>query len=243
MGADFCRTTHDYEDICNNKPKNKRKVRIYTDGCWDVMHSGHYNAIRQAKALGDILVVGIHSDKEIERNKRKPVMNNEQRIAAVQACKWADEIVFDVPYTLTNKLLNQLNCDYVAHGDDMPVDANGNGSFDEVLHKLKIFPRAHGISTTQIIQKLLCTCTNTVNTPNNKNIWQTFSTPASRISAFSNNKTPTKNDTVIYIDGIFDLFHIGHIAAVKKAKQLGTFLYVGSYNDEIIRSRKGQYYP
>jgi len=38
----------------DNKP-----VRIYIDGCWDIMHSGHYNAIRQAKALGDTLIVGV----------------------------------------------------------------------------------------------------------------------------------------------------------------------------------------
>ena len=69
------------------------------------MHSGHYNAIRQAKALGDILVVGVHSDAEIARNKREPVMKNDQRMAAVQACKWADEVVFDVPYAPSRELL------------------------------------------------------------------------------------------------------------------------------------------
>ena len=69
------------------------------------MHSGHYNAIRQAKALGDILVVGVHSDAEIARNKREPVMKNEQRMAAVKACKWADEVVFDVPYAPSIQLL------------------------------------------------------------------------------------------------------------------------------------------
>jgi ethanolamine-phosphate cytidylyltransferase len=46
-----------------------KPVRIYMDGCFDIMHSGHYNALRQAKQLGDILVVGIHSDEEILRNK------------------------------------------------------------------------------------------------------------------------------------------------------------------------------
>ncbi len=46
-----------------------------------------------------------------------------------------------------------------------------------------------------------------------------------------------------YIDGIFDLFHIGHIEALKKAKELGTFLYVGLYDDETVRKRKGKYFP
>eukprot|EP01084_Bolivina_argentea_P270235 459458_1 len=87
-------------------------------------------------------------------------MNNEQRIAAVQACKWVDEVIFDVPYSPTQKILNELNCDYVTHGDDMPIDADGNYAYSQVLNKLKIFRRTHGVSTTQIIQKLLYACTN-----------------------------------------------------------------------------------
>jgi ethanolamine-phosphate cytidylyltransferase len=47
------------------------------------MHSGHYNAIRQAKMLGQTLVVGIHSDEEISLNKGMPVMNLQERIALV----------------------------------------------------------------------------------------------------------------------------------------------------------------
>ena len=61
------------------------------DGCFDIMHSGHYNAIRQAKALTDILVVGVHSDEEIRKHKGPPVMNDEERLATVRACKWVDE--------------------------------------------------------------------------------------------------------------------------------------------------------
>ena len=81
----------------NDKKDENKAVRIYIDGCWDVCHSGHYNAIRQARALGGKnvkLILGIHSDKEIETHKRKPVMNNEERLAVVRACKWVDEVVF-----------------------------------------------------------------------------------------------------------------------------------------------------
>ena len=93
-------------NFCNKKkiiPENK-PMRIYIDGCWDVCHSGHYNAIRQARNLGGknvILIAGIHSDKEIEINKRKPVMNNQERTAIIKGCKWVDEIAFGLVCCLT----------------------------------------------------------------------------------------------------------------------------------------------
>lgn len=49
------------------------------DGCFDLMHYGHANALRQAKALGDELVVGVVSDEQIVANKGPPVLSMEER--------------------------------------------------------------------------------------------------------------------------------------------------------------------
>lgn len=57
----------------------KKRIRVYMDGCFDLMHYGHANALRQAKALGDELVVGIVSDEEIIKNKGPPVLSMEER--------------------------------------------------------------------------------------------------------------------------------------------------------------------
>lgn len=53
--------------------KKRRPIRVYMDGCFDMMHYGHCNALRQARALGDQLVVGVVSDAEITANKGPPV--------------------------------------------------------------------------------------------------------------------------------------------------------------------------
>lgn len=53
--------------------RKKKPVRVYMDGCFDMMHYGHCNALRQARALGDQLVVGVVSDAEIIANKGPPV--------------------------------------------------------------------------------------------------------------------------------------------------------------------------
>ena len=46
---------------------DKNKTRVWIDGCYDMVHFGHANALRQAKAMGDHLIVGVHTDKEIEK--------------------------------------------------------------------------------------------------------------------------------------------------------------------------------
>jgi ethanolamine-phosphate cytidylyltransferase len=121
------------------------------------MHSGHYNAIRQAKQLGGILVVGVHSDAEIARNKGPPVMTEAERYAMVRACKWVDEVVEDAPYSPTVELLDRVNCMYAAHGDDCSINSEGEDAFGQLkqIGRCKIFKRTEGVSTTNIVGKLL----------------------------------------------------------------------------------------
>ncbi|OAY69478.1 Ethanolamine-phosphate cytidylyltransferase [Ananas comosus] len=66
--------------ILHKKKRGKRPVRVYMDGCFDLMHYGHANALRQAKSLGDVLVVGVVSDEEIVANKGPPVLSMEERV-------------------------------------------------------------------------------------------------------------------------------------------------------------------
>lgn len=70
--------------ILHNKKHGKRPVRVYMDGCFDLMHYGHANALRQAKSLGDVLVVGVVSDEEIIANKGPPVLSMEERYFQVK---------------------------------------------------------------------------------------------------------------------------------------------------------------
>ena len=60
-------------------PTGEKKVRVWADGCFDMVHFGHANAMRQAKLMGDQLVVGVHSDEEIVKNKGPPVFTEQER--------------------------------------------------------------------------------------------------------------------------------------------------------------------
>jgi cytidyltransferase-like protein len=132
-------------------------VRGYIDGCFDIMHSGHYNAIRQAKALCDVLIVGVHSDDEIAENKAMPVMNQKERYALLEHIKWIDEIIYDVPYSPQIATLDRARANFCIHGDDMPVNAQGYCAYDHMRDagRLRIVRRTEGVSTTDIIGRLL----------------------------------------------------------------------------------------
>lgn len=65
------------------RKKKRRPIRVYMDGCFDMMHYGHCNALRQARALGDQLVVGVVSDAEITANKGPPVTPLNERFSVL----------------------------------------------------------------------------------------------------------------------------------------------------------------
>lgn len=65
-------------------------VRVWCDGCYDMVHFGHANSLRQAKAMGDYLMVGVHTDEEITMHKGPPVFNQVKYI-----CGFIDDLHFD----------------------------------------------------------------------------------------------------------------------------------------------------
>lgn len=94
-----------------------------------MVHFGHANSLRQAKALGDYLIVGVHNDEEIIKHKGPPVFTEKERYKMVRAIKWADEVVEGVPYVTTLETLDKYNCDFCVHGDDITTTADGVDSY------------------------------------------------------------------------------------------------------------------
>lgn len=144
--------------------RSRRPIRVYMDGCFDLMHYGHANALRQAKALGDELVVGLVPDSEIRRCKGPPLLNESERLKLVQSVKWVDEVITGVPYDLTPEFLDILfhrhKIDYVIHGDDPCLLPDGTDAyaFAKQMGRFRMIKRTEGVSTTDIVGRmLLCT--------------------------------------------------------------------------------------
>ena len=100
----------------------EKEIRIFMEGAFDLMHFGHMNAFRLGRSLGTYLVVGINSDESITECKAPPLMNNDERRAMVQSCKFVDEVVENIPYIMNKEYIDWIfktyNVDFIIHGDD-----------------------------------------------------------------------------------------------------------------------------
>ena len=194
-------------------------------------------------------------------------MDIKERSSLAGSSKWIEEVALDTPYTPTIETLDTYKCDYLAHGDDIPTNEHGQTIYDDFIAKkrLRVFRRTEGISTTVIIGRLLLGMKDKfdaldekdpknvelkksyVELENTSNLqfgtMTTLLTTSYRISDFSNKKMPKKNDKVVYICGEFDVLHQIHVEALKKAKEMGDFVYVGVYDDLTVNKRKGKYHP
>lgn len=186
-----------------------KKTRIYVDGCFDLVHFGHANVLRQASRLGNELIVGVCSDKDIEKHKGvAPVLQDDERIKVIESMKWVTSIIKGAPYMLNEEFIKELmhdhDIDYIVHGDDPCLDVNRKNAYEGVkrMGKFKIIKRTEGISSTNIIDRILqkqnCQLQNS-----------SFLLISKRVSQFSNSETGEKDyDKVVYVPGNFDLFHI-----------------------------------
>ncbi|KAK9920161.1 hypothetical protein M0R45_028720 [Rubus argutus] len=253
--------------------KKNRPIRVYMDGCFDMMHYGHCNALRQARALGDQLVVGVVSDAEIIVNKGPPVTPLNERMIMVNAVKWVDEVIPDAPYAITEefmkKLFDEYNIDYIIHGDDPCVLPDGTDAYAlaKKAGRYKQIKRTEGVSSTDIVGRmLLCVRERSVSENRNHSSLQRqfshghgqkledggsgsgtrvshFLPTSRRIVQFSNGKGPQSDARIIYIDGAFDLFHAGHVEILRVARELGDFLLVGIHTDQTVSANRGAHRP
>ena len=109
-----------------------KPVRVWSDGCFDMVHYGHANQLRQAKLMGDVLVVGIHADEEITKHKGPPVFTEHERVTLVKGIRWVDEVVPGAPYTTSVATLDKYNIDFCVHGNDITLTADGQDTYAEV---------------------------------------------------------------------------------------------------------------
>lgn len=116
------RTIDDLKILLSNQQTKGRKV-VFTNGCFDLLHPGHIHFLHAARRLGDILVVGMNTDRSVRAIKglRRPILAQDERAAILSALEVVDYIVFFNDLT-PEPLLEALRPDVLVKGANTPED-------------------------------------------------------------------------------------------------------------------------
>jgi glycerol-3-phosphate cytidylyltransferase len=138
-----------------------RKKIVYTGGTFDLFHRGHVNFLRQAKKLGDFLVVSLNTDEFCEEYKRKPVMTYEERRDALKSCRYVDAVIKNTGGKDSKPPILEVGPDIIVHGDDWKYESYmrqlgiDKTFLKENKIKLAYIPYTKNISTSEIIKRIL----------------------------------------------------------------------------------------
>lgn len=125
--------------------------KIFTNGCFDILHVGHVELLEYAKSLGEYLIVGINSDESVKKLKGdfRPINKQEDRKKILQSLKSVDEVIIfneETPLSLIKSIKPDI---IVKGGDYKKEDVVGNE-----LAEVVIFNFMNGYSTTKIIERI-----------------------------------------------------------------------------------------
>ncbi len=127
------------------------KKVVFTNGCFDIIHVGHIRYLKEAKSLGDVLIVGLNSDRSVSIIKPdRPINPQEQRAEVLASLEMVDYVtLFDeeTPYDLIDLLKPDV---LVKGGDWKKEDIVGSDVAGETFS----LPYIQGVSTSGIIEKI-----------------------------------------------------------------------------------------
>lgn len=149
-------TTAQLIPLLDQARRDKKRI-VFTNGCFDLMHIGHTRYLQAAKALGDVLVVGVNSDASVESLKKapdRPIVGEGQRAEVVAALASVDYVVvFAEPDPLN--LITAVQPDVLVKGGDWAIDRIiGREVVERRGGTVKTIPLVPGMSTTALIQRI-----------------------------------------------------------------------------------------
>lgn len=138
------------------RAKTQGKKIVFTNGCFDLLHVGHLRVLREAKKLGDILIVGLNSDRSVGEMKGagRPIVSEAERAELIGALEMVDYVtLFDEPDPIP--LLREIKPDVLVKGGDWGESGVvGRELVEGWGGKVAVVPFLDGHSTTNIIEKI-----------------------------------------------------------------------------------------
>ena len=139
------------------------KTVVFTNGAFDLLHVGHVRYLQAARALGDLLIVGLNNDASVRGNKgpQRPLVAEDERAELLAALVCVDYVVLFGEPTADN-LLRALEPDIYVKGGDYVVGAGASGqkqlpeapTVQAYGGKIEFIPFVPGRSTTNLIEKI-----------------------------------------------------------------------------------------
>jgi D-beta-D-heptose 7-phosphate kinase/D-beta-D-heptose 1-phosphate adenosyltransferase len=143
--------------LIRNQLRRDGKKLVFTNGCFDLLHAGHVRYLNQARALGDVLVVGLNSDRSVReiKGEGRPIMPEGERAEVLAALACVDYIfLFD---DLTpQRVIDAIVPDILAKGADWETsEIVGRKTVERAGGAVRRIPLVEGASTSAIIKKVL----------------------------------------------------------------------------------------
>ena len=138
------------------KARADGKVVVFTNGCFDLIHRGHVHVLREAKAAGDLLIVGINTDRSVKsiKGKSRPIVSEIDRVELIAAMEMVNYVVlFDEPDP--TRLIAAIKPNVLAKGGDYNSDqVVGRELVERAGGRIAVIPYLQGFSTTEIIERI-----------------------------------------------------------------------------------------
>ena len=135
--------------------KTNNKI-VFTNGCFDLLHKGHRDLIKQSFSFGDILIVGLNSDESVKRlkGKNRPIQSEVHRKNALLDTGYINQVyIFDNDTPL--ELINLIKPDILVKGGDYtPNEIVGYEEVTSSGGEIRIVPLTPGFSTTSTIENM-----------------------------------------------------------------------------------------
>jgi D-beta-D-heptose 7-phosphate kinase/D-beta-D-heptose 1-phosphate adenosyltransferase len=137
--------------------KNEGKTIVFTNGCFDLLHSGHIQYLNEARELGDFLVLGINDDDSVKRLKgeNRPILPLRERMEILSGLQMVDLLIPFSEDTPLNLIENVKPDVLVKGGDYQPDEIVGYDFVIKSGGQVKTLSFKDGASTTNIIEKIL----------------------------------------------------------------------------------------
>ena len=127
---------------------------VFTNGVFDLLHPGHVRYLRDARALGDVLIVGLNADESVRRNKGpgRPVNSQDERAEVLAALACVDAVVVFAEDT-PDQIIRAVQPDVLVKGDDWAADRIvGRDTVEARGGRVVRVPIEQGYSTTAIVE-------------------------------------------------------------------------------------------